>query len=67
MQSDINIDTINIGDSALTNIAVFSPLNSVIVDDFTVGGSITNAASSDLLIDYDPGIILDADDNGTIV
>ena len=66
----LNIDTINIGDSAtFTNIAVSTALNtnSLIVDDFTVDGStITNASSNDVLIDANAGIILDADDNGTI-
>ena len=66
----LNIDNINIGDSAtFTNIAVSTALNtnSLIVDDFTVdGSSITNASSNDVLIDANAGIILDADDNGTI-
>ena len=66
----LNIDNINIGDSAtFTNIAVSTALNtnSLIVDDFTVDGStITNASSNDVLIDANAGIILDADDNGTI-
>ena len=66
----LNIDNINIGDSAtFTNVAVSTALNtnSLIVDDFTVDGStITNASSNDVLIDANAGIILDADDNGTI-
>ena len=68
----LNIDNINIGDSAtFTNIAVSTALNtnSLIVDDFTKtidGSTITNASSNDVLIDANAGIILDADDNGTI-
>lgn len=62
-------NTSQVGDSAtITNIASNSiNTNSLIVDDFTVDGStITNASSNDVLIDANAGIILDADDNGTI-